>query len=219
MRKFLLTTTALLALSGAANATVVLQEKLSGTGINVVSDSVSGNLNLGHLNDPGGHVDVVDFTNLDGTHTFTGASSGNDIKITNTNNLAIQVFDATNTIVVGTTEQVFSVNGTGNLSLAVFANDKFGNAEAVQTFGLFALDENKPADFTLTTIDGEVMTRLVLLTSGIITEFEHYRIDVAPVAGAVPEPSTWAMMILGFAGVGFMAYRRSRKDNGLALAA
>ena len=25
---------------------------------------------------------------------------------------------------------------------------------------------------------------------------------------AVPEPATWAMMILGFAGVGFMAYRR-----------
>ena len=32
---------------------------------------------------------------------------------------------------------------------------------------------------------------------------------------AVPEPSTWAMMILGFAGVGFMAYRR--KSNGPAL--
>jgi hypothetical protein len=27
-------------------------------------------------------------------------------------------------------------------------------------------------------------------------------------AEPVPEPSTWAMMILGFAGVGFMAYRR-----------
>ena len=26
--------------------------------------------------------------------------------------------------------------------------------------------------------------------------------------GAVPEPSTWAMMLLGFAGVGFMANRR-----------
>jgi hypothetical protein len=25
---------------------------------------------------------------------------------------------------------------------------------------------------------------------------------------AVPEPSTWAMLILGFAAVGFMAYRR-----------
>jgi hypothetical protein len=29
--------------------------------------------------------------------------------------------------------------------------------------------------------------------------------------GAVPEPSTWAMMLLGFAGVGFMAYRRKAK--------
>ena len=35
---------------------------------------------------------------------------------------------------------------------------------------------------------------------------------------AVPEPSTWAMMILGFAGIGFMAYRRSRK-NTMALTA
>ncbi len=28
---------------------------------------------------------------------------------------------------------------------------------------------------------------------------------------AVPEPSTWAMMILGFAGIGFVAYRRKSK--------
>jgi hypothetical protein len=27
-------------------------------------------------------------------------------------------------------------------------------------------------------------------------------------ASAVPEPSTWAMLLLGFAGIGFMAYRR-----------
>jgi len=37
-----------------------------------------------------------------------------------------------------------------------------------------------------------------------------------PVAGAVPEPTTWVMMILGFAGVGFMAYHRSRKDIAIA---
>jgi hypothetical protein len=29
---------------------------------------------------------------------------------------------------------------------------------------------------------------------------------------AVPEPSTWAMMILGFAAVGFVAYRRNKKQ-------
>jgi hypothetical protein len=28
---------------------------------------------------------------------------------------------------------------------------------------------------------------------------------------AVPEPSTWAMMLLGFAGIGFMACRRKAK--------
>lgn len=32
-----------------------------------------------------------------------------------------------------------------------------------------------------------------------------------PEVGAVPEPSTWAMMILGFAGVGVLAYRRKNQ--------
>jgi hypothetical protein len=39
---------------------------------------------------------------------------------------------------------------------------------------------------------------------------------VTPGVGAVPEPSTWAMMILGFAGLGFMAYRRKSKPALLA---
>jgi hypothetical protein len=34
--------------------------------------------------------------------------------------------------------------------------------------------------------------------------------SITPTA-AVPEPSTWAMMILGFAGIGFMEYRRKSK--------
>jgi hypothetical protein len=35
---------------------------------------------------------------------------------------------------------------------------------------------------------------------------------------AVPEPSTWAMMLLGFAGIGFMAYRRKQNGPQLRLA-
>ena len=34
--------------------------------------------------------------------------------------------------------------------------------------------------------------------------------SVGGMTAAVPEPSTWAMMIMGFAGVGFMAYRRKQ---------
>ena len=32
-----------------------------------------------------------------------------------------------------------------------------------------------------------------------------------PVVAAVPEPSTWAMMLLGFAGLGFAFHRSRRK--------
>lgn len=39
--------------------------------------------------------------------------------------------------------------------------------------------------------------------------YEFFDVTVSAVS-AVPEPSTWAMMILGFAGVGFMAYRRRK---------
>jgi hypothetical protein len=40
--------------------------------------------------------------------------------------------------------------------------------------------------------------------------------EVSIQVNAVPEPSTWAMLILGFAGIGFMAYRRKLRPAGLA---
>ena len=39
---------------------------------------------------------------------------------------------------------------------------------------------------------------------------------VQVIAGVVPEPSTWAMMLLGFAGLGFAGYRASRKTTAVA---
>jgi hypothetical protein len=57
----------------------------------------------------------------------------------------------------------------------------------------------------------------VLLTTTLFN-----RTDIDPLTGtltmtaAVPEPSTWAMMILGFVGVGFLAHRRRRMLNALA---
>jgi hypothetical protein len=55
--------------------------------------------------------------------------------------------------------------------------------------------------------------------SGAVITGLTFQILGEPNQGSVPEPSTWAMIILGFAGVGAMAYRRSRKDQGAALAA
>jgi PEP-CTERM motif len=38
--------------------------------------------------------------------------------------------------------------------------------------------------------------------------------DTSSVA-AVPEPSTWAMMVLGFGGLGFLSYRRTQRKGGV----
>jgi hypothetical protein len=41
--------------------------------------------------------------------------------------------------------------------------------------------------------------------------------DTTTEVAAVPEASTWAMMMLGFAGLGFLSYRRSNRNGGLKL--
>lgn len=63
-----------------------------------------------------------------------------------------------------------------------------GNGETV--------DFSHTADFAL------------LLPSNVSFTSDSGAFLTAGSVGAVPEPSTWTMMILGFCGVGFMAYRR-----------
>jgi hypothetical protein len=41
--------------------------------------------------------------------------------------------------------------------------------------------------------------------------FPDYMTVIDPRISAVPEPSTWAMLLIGFAGIGFAAYRRKAK--------
>ncbi|MGY3346705.1 MULTISPECIES: PEPxxWA-CTERM sorting domain-containing protein [unclassified Bradyrhizobium] len=53
---------------------------------------------------------------------------------------------------------------------------------------------------------GEYITDVTLSSTYDMARLEQVRLG--GFASAVPEPSTWAMMVLGFAGVGFMAHRR-----------
>jgi hypothetical protein len=63
------------------------------------------------------------------------------------------------------------------------------------------LDWPSLSKFVVSRIDGNNIT------------FTVDNISDTTIRSAVPEPSTWAMMFLGFAGVGFMAYRRKRKGS------
>jgi hypothetical protein len=198
MKKLLLGTAALcFALASPAMADVQLLTQLSGTGDNVVADSSGTNSALGHLN--GQHLDVVRYTNL--ATGFTFAANGNDIKIGNTGTLTDQVFDPTNTSVVGTTTEVFSLTGTGDVKLAVNATDGTFNFD-LGTIG------NGQSGFTVNAINGEVINSLSLTDSTGVFSFEHNRIETA--VAAVPEPATWGMLLLGFVGLGF-AFRNKRR--------
>ena len=216
MRKLLLVTTALLALSGAAQADVFLDTTgQGGTGNNVIFSGVDPNnvhTILGHLN---GHNDqIVRFTDLSNTVGFSGADNGNDIKIIDTANLDITVFDGTNKVELGTTRDIFSLKGTGSVFFTVKAVKADGSAETfIFGNGGAGYDISKgQAGFDFTTKFGEVITDVDLYTGvgGTISDFEHYRLDVAavPQVAAVPEASTWFMMIVGFLSLGLVGVRK-----------
>ena len=55
------------------------------------------------------------------------------------------------------------------------------------------------------------LAELRLANSGAAERYDPTRWSITEAAAAVPEPSTWAMMGLGFAGIGALAYRARRK--------
>ena len=80
----------------------------------------------------------------------------------------------------------------------------YGLNELSQSF-LYEITDTL-SDTTIAQASGETFTTLLAADPGTLIR----GVAFAPVAD-VPEPSTWAMMILGFGGVGFMAYRRKSK--------
>src|SRR6516162_424889 len=158
MKNLLLASAALLTFSLPAYADVIIQNKLSGTGDNVIFDSVTpGSQVVGSFN--GQHQGLVDFNCLGGCTNFTGAQNGNDIKITadGLTDLSVQVFDTAGLNVLPTATDVFSITGTGNVFVGVTANEPGGGTQ-LTTFDLFSLFgalSNGQNGFTLTAINDE----------------------------------------------------------------
>jgi hypothetical protein len=66
-------------------------------------------------------------------------------------------------------------------------------------------------------INGESISSIYMNFLGGTGASGVQQIRLDEVTAAVPEPSTWAMMILGFVGVGFLAYRRRGQGQALRL--
>jgi PEP-CTERM motif len=105
------------------------------------------------------------------------------------------------------------VSLTGTIDRSVFNDKTIGNLDFVFTGGV------------LTSITGssgnspELTFSAPFSIPGLFSFPESYQISnngrdntsgaVVIAVDPVPEPSTWAMLILGFAGIGIMAYRRN----------
>jgi hypothetical protein len=96
----------------------------------------------------------------------------------------------------------------------------------VDVNGNWVFEANSAANLPYTFQEfGGVGAFQVLFNSPLTpTEFDSLLVDVTfdsngsfdgaihPYVGSVPEPSTWAMLLLGFAGLGFAGYRASRNS-------
>jgi hypothetical protein len=121
---------------------------------------------------------------------------------------------ATFTSTTGLAQRAVGVSGGISTSFAGFvASDTGGNQNDIMvTFGS-AFD-----GYDLTTAIGPIngpgfFVDTTFATTGGVFSLQSLNGNTTFTAtiAAVPEPSTWAMMILGFAGIGFMAYRRKSK--------
>jgi hypothetical protein len=105
------------------------------------------------------------------------------------------------------------VAGAGATFFTLNANATTGGTPAPGTWQTETLTGTFASGTT--TASGFVFVELLGYGSNTVELFDNVHASFDNGVGAVPEPSTWAMMILGFAGVGFMAYRR-RNDAALA---
>jgi hypothetical protein len=96
---------------------------------------------------------------------------------------------ATNTVSFYT-----GANGTGSLIGQVLASDLYSNFSNI--------DNTQEPGFLVSFMTPQTYGSVVFTTGSSDFEF-----------AAVPEPSTWAMLGIGFAGLALAGYKRSRRDR------
>jgi hypothetical protein len=107
-----------------------------------------------------------------------------------------------------TLDVIFSVPSSSSNTYDATLTGKV-HANSIDSPGTVTVDfDNTPLNFGSFTLAINDVQFTSVSSHGVV---ENITGTIAP---AVPEASTWAMMILGFCGVGFLAYRR--KQDGVA---
>jgi hypothetical protein len=111
-------------------------------------------------------------------------------------------------------------NFTGNVSVTNGQTFTVGHDDGLTLVigGLNVISEPFPTSFVVTTetYTGPTGTLPFQLVYGECCGAPADLSISLPLSGGTPEPSTWVMMVLGFAGLGFAGYRTSRKAVSVA---
>jgi hypothetical protein len=143
---------------------------------------------------------------LAGSGIFTTSDTGVSVIGDDPSDLGFKILSVSGTVNGSNIVAPVNANGYGFyfVPTSAFPNFLDGTGSTFSTAAgqsVTFFDQSSNDMFRVNTMGNGIFSGFVTATS-------------SPVVAAVPEPSTWAMMILGFFGVGFMAYRR--KQNGLA---
>jgi hypothetical protein len=111
--------------------------------------------------------------------------------------------------------QLESVSGTVSVYYLLANSGLDANSISSYTLlaGTFTSGKNDNENHLISGSAGEIFDGIMISTSDPISLFQVKQNSYNGVAAAVPEPATWGMMLLGFAGIG-MAMRRRRRSNG-----
>jgi hypothetical protein len=159
---------------------------------------------------------VVNFTSDSGSGLLSANPSGQATVSGGTGNVSLTElsFDLANDATF--TRAVFNINAATDGSVLIHVDGVNINGGSFED--TFAVDANGENFFTITSINGQLMTEISLtaINGATFEDVRQVRLGGFSVA-AIPEPSTWAMMILGFLGVGFLGYRRRGSQGRLRL--
>jgi PEP-CTERM motif len=108
----------------------------------------------------------------------------------------------------------FNGDGTGSFIFGIACTTCGGGNLGITSDIVFHVANATIADLTAANANGNIFVADIFGSATGNTG----PVDVTFGAPPVPEPSTWAMLIIGFAGVGFMAYRRKSQHQHFRLA-
>ena len=146
---------------------------------------------------------------LSGTETVSGSISRNGLSGTDTDNFIFRIGPPNgNAIGQGSGSIITSFSVAGPTSL-VFNSVTFNNGVNTFVVPITAIGSGSAASLSnIPIFSGNFNTLSVNWTA---TGNASYGGNLTFVPGGIPEPMTWAMMILGFAAVGFAMRRRNEE--------